>query len=133
MSDARPALAVLDRDHLMKMTSGDISLALEVLSIFRQQADSWGRLLTAREEPAVWADAAHSIKGAALGIGALRLARACEVAEQLGRHGDPSPAESAVAVDDVRAALTQALEAAARTDHELAGSEAFSASNASNS
>ncbi|MEO0466561.1 MAG: Hpt domain-containing protein [Pseudomonadota bacterium] len=133
MSDPKSQLAVLDRDHLMKMTSGDVGLALEVLSIFRQQADSWGRLLSAREAPSAWADAAHSIKGAALGIGALRLARACDVAEQLGRHGNPSIAEAAVAVDDVRSAMAVALEAAARADHELAGSEVFSASNASNS
>ncbi|MEM6499567.1 MAG: Hpt domain-containing protein [Pseudomonadota bacterium] len=126
-------LAVLDRDHLRAMTSGDIGLAREVLAIFREQADSWGRLLTAREAPTVWADAAHSIKGAALGIGALKLARACEVAEHLGRHGDPSAAEAAVAVDNVRETLLEALEVAARADHELAGSEGFKASNAPNS
>lgn len=133
MTHQRTPLPVLDRDHLMAMTSGDISLAREVLSLFRGQADTWGRLLSAREAPSAWADAAHSIKGAALGVGALKLARACEVAEQLGRHGDPSPAEAAVAVDDVREALMAAMEAVAQVDHDLAGSEGFSASNASNS
>ena len=133
MSTQRPTLSVLDRDHLMAMTSGDMSLAREVLSLFTGQTESWGRLLSARQAPSAWADAAHSIKGAALGVGALRLARACEVAEQLGRHGDPTPTEAAVAINDVREEMLAAVEAAARVDHELAGSEGFSASNASNS
>jgi len=127
------ALPVLDRDHLSSMTGGDPGLQAEVIEIFRHQADIWGRMLSARQAPSAWADAAHTIKGAALGIGAIRLARACARAERLGRSGDPGLAEAALALDEVRAALGEALEAAAGAAHELAVSATFRESKASNS
>lgn len=126
-------LAVLDRNHLKMMTGGDADLAAEVIEIFRHQADIWGRLLSAREAPEAWADAAHSLKGAALGIGALKLAKTCAQAETLGRSGEVSAAQAAVMLEEVRADLGEALEEAARAAHELAVSAGFSASNASNS
>ncbi|MEM6946744.1 MAG: Hpt domain-containing protein [Pseudomonadota bacterium] len=126
-------LARLDRRHLAQMTGGDADLAAEVIGIFRHQADVWGRLLKAREPAETWADAAHSLKGAALGIGAVRLAKVCGQAETLGRSGSVSPAAAAVALDDVRSELAETLEAAAAVAHELAGSAVFKASNASNS
>ncbi|MCI4645272.1 MAG: Hpt domain-containing protein [Hyphomonadaceae bacterium] len=132
MSDSSD-LPVLDLDHLSRMTGGDEELAAEVIGIFQEQAALWGRLLSAQEPAEIWADAAHTIKGAALGIGAIRLARYCERAENLGRSKEVSPAQSAVALDDVRAALGEALEAAAAAAHKFAVSAGFSASNASNS
>ena len=131
--EAPANLPILDRSHLSAMTGGDTDLAIEVIEIFIQQADVWGRLLSAREPHETWADAAHSLKGAALGIGAIKLAKVCTRAETLGRSGTASPAEAAVALDDVRACLGTTLEAAAVAAHELAGSTGFSASNASNS
>ena len=128
-----PDLPVLDMDHLSRMTMGDAGLAAEVIGIFQEQAALWGRLLSAREPVDSWSDAVHTIKGAALGIGAIRLARQCEKAERLGRSGEVRPAEAAVALDDVRAALTEALEAAATAAHKLAVSSDFNVSNASNS
>lgn len=127
------ALPILDRAHLARMTADDRDLAIEVIGIFRHQSEIWGRLLSAREPASSWADAAHTLKGAALGIGAMRLARACERAEQLGRSGAVRPAEAAVMLDEVRQALGEALEAAASAAHELAGSAGFSASKDSNS
>ena len=124
---------VLDRAHLDMMTGGDNELAAEVIEIFRHQAEIWSRMLSASEPAATWADAAHTIKGAALGVGATRLAEACAHAETLGRAGNVSKAEAALVLGDVREQLNLALEAAARRAHELAGSAGFSASNASNS
>ena len=126
-------LAVLDLDHLSKMTMGDEGLAAEIIAIFQEQAAIWGRLLSAKEPAGTWADAAHTLKGSALGIGAIRLARYCERAETLGRSGTATPAQAAVALDDVRAALGEALEAAAAAAHKFAVSSDLSASNASNS
>lgn len=126
-------LPVLDLDHLSRMTSGDADLAAEVIGIFQEQAALWGRLLSTQGPAETWSDAAHTIKGAALGIGAIRLARFCERAETLGRSGNASPAQAAVALDDVRAALGEALEAAAAAAHKFAVSAGFNASNASNS
>ena len=36
----------IDLDHLLNMTGGDADLADEVLDIFRNQAETWGRMLT---------------------------------------------------------------------------------------
>lgn len=127
------ALPVLDRDHLSMMTSGDADLAVEVIEIFRHQAEIWGRMLTAREPAQTWADAAHTLKGAALGIGAIKLAKLCGQAETLGRSGEVSPTQASVMLEDVRAALTEAQDAAAKAAHELAVSSEIKASNASNS
>ncbi len=126
-------LAVLDRDHLRAMTGGDGELAVEVIGIFRQQAEVWGRMLSARQPDEVWADAAHSLKGAALGIGAIKLASLCSRAEKLGRSGTASSVQAAVALDEVRSGLGEALEAGAVLAHELAGSAGFIASKDSNS
>lgn len=125
--------ALLDRTHLSAMTAGDTALAAEVLEIFRHQAEVWGRLLSARESNETWADAAHSLKGAALGVGAIKLARLCTKAEALGRSGSATPAAAAVILDSVRASLGETLEAVAIVAHELAGSAEFSVSKDSNS
>lgn len=124
---------ILDTDHLDMMTGADADLAAEVVGIFQHQAEVWGRMLSAGEPPETWADAAHTIKGAALGVGAKRLAEACAQAETLGRSGEVSRAQAALVLADVREQLNLALEAAARRTHELAGSAGFSASKASNS
>lgn len=130
---ATDTLPVLDRDHLSTMTGGDNDLAVEVIEIFRHQSDIWGRMLSAREPAETWADAAHTLKGAALGIGAIKLAKLCGQAETLGRSGDVSPARASVMLEDVRAALAAANDAAAKAAHQLAVSSDIKASNASNS
>ncbi|MEM8615622.1 MAG: hypothetical protein AAGF20_01680 [Pseudomonadota bacterium] len=65
----------LDIDHLLDMAGGDPELADEVLDIFRNQATTWGRLLDAAGPQSQWADAAHTLKGAALSIGAPHFCR----------------------------------------------------------
>ncbi len=123
----------LDLAHLQAMTGGDVGLAVEVLDIFRGQADAWGRLLDPRAEAEQWADAAHTLKGAALSIGAGRLAAICAQTETLGR-GDPvSPAHASLALNDLRNELNAVRESVARLAHTLSVAGAFRASNASNS
>lgn len=131
--DTSPERPVLDVAHLREQTGDDPALANEVIEIFRGQAESWGRLLTTDQDPGTWADAAHAIKGAALGIGAFQLAERCAEAERVGRSGSPSPVQTALVLSDVREALNAALDAAAALTHRLAMSASFSASNASNS
>ncbi len=109
----------IDLEHLMTMTGGDVSLAEEVLDIFKTQADVWGRMLDPGLEHQQWADAAHTIKGAALSIGAKDLAETCLTAENLGRSGLCKLTEASVALNDVKSALAQALEACARASHAL--------------
>lgn len=128
------ASPVFDKDHLDRMTGGSARLAGEVLRIFTEQAEMWSRLLDPKKPRTNWADAAHTIKGAAVSIGAMRLAAACEEAETLGRgEGPVSLTEAALAVDAVRSELVVALEAVSAAAHDLSMSESFIASNASNS
>lgn len=81
--------ALLDREHLQAMTGGDNDLAVEVIEIFRHQAEIWSRMLDPHAEASQWADAAHTLKGASLGIGAILLASKCEKAEKAGRSETP--------------------------------------------
>jgi HPt (histidine-containing phosphotransfer) domain-containing protein len=111
----------MDLDHLSAMTGGDAALGIEVIEIFQHQAQLWSRLLDPRLPARDWSDAAHTIKGASLGIGALKLAAACERAEKAGRSDTPpSAAHAAVLLGDVKDALGEAIEAAARAAHGLA-------------
>jgi HPt (histidine-containing phosphotransfer) domain-containing protein len=129
MTDPRPALPVMDLDHLSAMTGGDRELGIEVIEIFQHQAQLWSRLLDPRLEAREWLDAAHTLKGASLGIGAIKLAAACERAEKAGRSAEPpSPAHAAVLLGDVKDALGETLEAAARAAYDLASAGRRSAS-----
>ena len=110
----------IDIDHLMEMTGGDVDLADEVLDIFRNQADTWGRLLNPELAQTEWADAAHALKGAGLSIGAHAFAALCAEAEQLGRGDEVvSRVEAATTLSALKDALTQTIEACAHASYEL--------------
>lgn len=120
---------LLDKEHLKAMTGGDSALAAEVIEIFRQQADVWSRLLDPKADPSQWADAAHTLKGASLGIGAIRLAAVCERAEKAGRSEEaPSLTKAAVLLNDIRDVLAPTIDAAAKAAHDLTSSSRRSAS-----
>ena len=74
----------LDLVHLSSMTMGDRTLERQVLSVFAAQSNiylaSWRQAggQEARKQ------AAHSLKGAARGIGAWEVAEIAEAAEQAG-------------------------------------------------
>lgn len=122
----------IDLDHLLSMTGQDPELAEEVLEIFREQSGMWARMLDPKLAPQEWADAAHTIKGSALSVGAKELARVCLKAETLGRSGDVSRVQAAVALSDVKSELSFALEAVARASHALS-KPGLRASNEANS
>lgn len=122
MSDSDAPIAVIDPEQLSVMTGNDAGLGIEVIDIFRQQTEMWSRMLDASAPPAQWADAAHSLKGSALSIGAMRLAKACAAAEALGRRHEEkpvSPAEAGIAISDVKDQIGPAIEGAARLAHQL--------------
>lgn len=124
----RDSLPLLDQEQLDSMTSGDISLSVEVMEIFQQQADIWGRMLDGTLPRQQWADAAHTLKGSSLSIGAMKLANVCEIAERLGRAEEaPSPAAIGVALSDVKTILGQTLEATAKLIYQLENSSGFKA------
>jgi hypothetical protein len=104
----------VDFGYLEGFLGGDVSIALEVLALFRQQAPVWAKGLDAGNPD--WRAVVHTIKGAARGIGANALGDVCQTAE-FGAVED-LPAVR-VALDAAVAAITgyQAEKA------ELAGSE----------
>lgn len=121
--------AALDRAHLLAVTGGDLELASEILEIFREQAAIWARMLDPQVGQAAWADAAHTLKGAALGAGAMRLGAACDAVERAARSAEPmSRAQAGVLLSAVKDELGDALEATARAIYEIADSGALRAS-----
>jgi HPt (histidine-containing phosphotransfer) domain-containing protein len=113
----RDLTGAVDFAHLERYAGGDMALVEEVLGLFRQQAEIWTRLLDPAAPAEAWRDAAHSLKGSALGIGAFALADECEAAE-LAAGADLG--ERTVLVDHVRTALAAALADVAAYLHERA-------------
>jgi len=123
----------IDIEHLLNMTGGDANLADEVLEIFRNQSDTWGRMLSADLAQKKWADAAHALKGAALSIGASEFAEACAIVEQKGRgEAEVSRVEAAALLSSLKDDLVHVIEACARASYELS-KPGLSRSNDSNS
>lgn len=101
---------VLDRDHLARYTAGDAALEAELFALLGAQIDA---CTTALREAADgrdaegWARAAHTLKGAARGVGAMALGEACAMAE---KQPLDAGALNAVqdAADEARAAMMAA-------------------------
>ena len=111
----RDLTGAVDFAHLERYAAGDQSLIDEVLGLFREQAEIWVRLLDPTEPADAWRDAAHSLKGSALGIGAFALADECEAAE----HSQSTDVgERTVLLGYVRTALDAALSDIAAYAHE---------------
>jgi hypothetical protein len=100
-----PAAAAIDSGHLAHVTFGDRALERELLQLFDRQAE----LLTTRmreSEPAAVATLAHTLKGSALGIGAVKVARSAAAAELAATlRGE---AECSLAVDRLEVAVEEA-------------------------
>lgn len=110
----------IDIEHLLNMTGGDVDLADEVLDIFRNQADMWGRMLDADVAQAEWADAAHALKGAALSVGATAFGEKCAEVETKGRSDTTlSRVQSATLLSALKEDLAQTIEACAKASYEL--------------
>jgi HPt (histidine-containing phosphotransfer) domain-containing protein len=100
----------LDRDHLRRMSLGDLALEREVLTMFLAQA---GRLVdTLATEPADAGALAHTLKGSARAIGAFGVADGAVVLEAAllkGEGIDEALAALRDAVADARAAIEAIL------------------------
>ena len=103
----RDLSGAVDFSVLERTTGGDDDVSGEVLALFVEQAAIWAPML----EPAAdgWRDAAHTLRGAAAGIGAGDLARACAEAE----------AGDGAGLGRVRNELDRALADVAAWRHEL--------------
>ena len=107
----RDLSGAVDFSVLEGFTGGDIEVMEEVLELFRAQAEIWTPML--EESSDGWRDAAHTVKGAASGIGASALARVCGEAEITPDH------LAAPVLNRVRDALDLALSDVAAYQHEL--------------
>jgi HPt (histidine-containing phosphotransfer) domain-containing protein len=112
-SSREPVAAILDEDHLQRMTLGDRGLEREVLAIFARQTVLMLERM-AGMEPAFAATAAHTLKGSARGVGAWRVAQAAEQVERVAGEGRDAAmttaiAELATASFEVRAVIDARL------------------------
>ncbi len=89
--------APIDLEHLNKYVFGDEALLREILGIFREQIATLANRMAPDASDDDWRLAAHTLKGAARGVGAWALGDAAERAEALGADAGP----------DVRAVLLQ--------------------------
>jgi HPt (histidine-containing phosphotransfer) domain-containing protein len=71
----------VDFSHLENYVAGDRAVVREVLGLFSDQARTVLPTLNPAAPGDTWRNAAHSLKGSALGIGAFALAEACGEAE----------------------------------------------------
>jgi HPt (histidine-containing phosphotransfer) domain-containing protein len=99
----------LDRDYLFRQTFGDRNLERELLNLFHDQAAHILRLIRelTGEEHRRKADLAHNLKGAALAIGADRVAQAATHYENA--VAEASPAAEA-AWQELNEAVSEALD-----------------------
>jgi HPt (histidine-containing phosphotransfer) domain-containing protein len=100
----------IDTEHLQRMTLGDAGLEREVLAMFSAQAIGLIRSLAAL--PSDMGALAHTLKGSARAIGALRVAETAESLESIIRKGaDPAEAigELTDAVAEARIAIDAIL------------------------
>ena len=81
----RDVTGAVDFAHLEAYTLNDTVVMEEVLRLFQQQCDLWAPLLDSGHEG--WRDAVHTLKGAAAGIGANRLAELAGEAEKGDAEG----------------------------------------------
>jgi len=98
---------VLDRDHLARYSGGDAALEAELFSLLDNQIEACVGVLERTGDEGGWRTAAHTLKGAARGVGAMALGEACAAAES-----QPLDPAAAAAVRDeaekARAAMTAA-------------------------
>ena len=79
---------MVDFGYLEGFAAGDKTVVLEVLALFRQQAEAWAKGLDPTDPG--WRDVVHTIKGAARGVGANQLGDICADAEAEGPSGLPA-------------------------------------------
>lgn len=118
MSDDIPGGSLpVDLIHLSRQTFGDNSLEREVLALFERQSRTMLERLRNATTAKSWAEAAHTLKGSALGIGAFRVAQAAEAVEcdqidHLSSRAWDDLARLEQAVDETNGFIAHLLEAA---------------------
>ncbi len=100
-----PALSdVVDTGHLGRYTMGDPALERDLLGMFAGQIDALRAAMRRGGDPKEWKLATHTLKGAALAVGAFPIAEAARALEEAG----PSAPEAALRRLDARIAQFRA-------------------------
>ncbi len=107
----RDVTGAVDFAYLESYTAGDTVVLEEVLRLFQHQCELWAPLLSTAHEG--WRDAAHTLKGAAAGIGANALSQVASEAERGDEEG------AAGRLERTRTAMDAALHDVAAYLHEL--------------
>jgi HPt (histidine-containing phosphotransfer) domain-containing protein len=102
----------IDRTYLARFTMGNSAVEHEVLHLFADQVPRYLEQLRDASVDKAWQQAAHTIKGSASAIGAWRLARFAEMAEQVDIESDAALSEGHR--DDAVAALATATDEVCR-------------------
>lgn len=97
----------VDFPYLRRFTHGDFALEEEVLRLFAQHTPEYLAAMRNAATAKAWHDAAHTLKGAARGIGAWRVGRCAEGAERL--RFDTDFDRRTFALDNTAEALDEAL------------------------
>ena len=111
----RDLAGAVDFDRLQAYAGGDPDLVEEVLGLFDEQAAVWLRLLEGAGDGQGFRDAAHTLKGSALGLCADALAEACGRAEAAS---DAEPGVRAVMAARVHDEVDRVMTDAAAWRHE---------------
>jgi HPt (histidine-containing phosphotransfer) domain-containing protein len=106
----------INRGYLARFTLGNADLEREVLELFAGQAPLYLAKLAGADTLQAWRDAAHTLKGSAAAVGALRVAQIAELAERLDITAPEAPAEACRerAVAAVATAVEEACQAIAQ-------------------
>jgi HPt (histidine-containing phosphotransfer) domain-containing protein len=102
----------IDLAHLDQYTGGDARLNAEVFHLFSRHCAETLRLLDSllrAPQRKAWRDAAHALKGAALGIGAFDVADAAGEAEALDPEAAPAQAATVLRTLGERSEVVQAF------------------------
>ena len=73
--------AEIDFDHLNRYVQGDAELTRELFGLLKNHIDSWMKMISMDVDEEMFESAAHSLKGTAQAVGAMRLANLCQQAE----------------------------------------------------
>lgn len=106
--------SAFDLAHLERYVCGDDALRNEILTIFEEQAALWMARFAVDSEDEAWHDAAHSLKGAARGVGAWEIGDLCEAAEKLVAGIPEKVAKRQAALDRLTILVDEAVSEARR-------------------
>jgi HPt (histidine-containing phosphotransfer) domain-containing protein len=98
---------VLDLELLRQQTAGDRALERDVLALFKTQCARLRLFIQDGDLPVQRADAAHTLKGSARAIGALRLASVADRLETDLRTGDGATAAALMGLLDETIEVTR--------------------------